>query len=429
MSLERKIETIEGEMGVMKGEIKQTLVDLREFIMRQGSPFASAEAGPAVGAPPTDLQRLLREARESVREEASASVRSEVEALRQEAESLSTNEPASASGQDVAATAATEEPLPPPAQQPAAERGPEQPRVVRIQQTAPAAGQEAERVSISPAADMDPAFGPLDANLLTNLMRWVGGVKRRLGASQLPGFLEMYKLTGHLPPVMEKLIYHLAELDALPDESYDQIFTLDDLMDSLLQLHAIVYGPGYVSSGALLSLEEEKPQGTAEEAEAEDRERLDKVLTTALLTIAAIVAAVMVVNAILPAVSTGSASIVSSSRTMADRIGTAIEIIHVAPPSDGEVRFWVKNIGKTEIQDIRNADVFVEGSSEYRMKSSGEGTSCPANPDDEWYFAYEDDNDFWIPSTTVKITICVSSGTSTRVYFTTANGGNGQGVD
>ena len=102
----------------------------------------------------------------------------------------------------------------------------------------------------------------------------------------------------------------------------------------------------------------------------------------------------MVVNAILPAVSTGSASIVSSSRTMADRIGTAIEIIHVAPPSDGEVRFWVKNIGKTEIQDIRNADVFVEGSSEYRMKSSGEGTSCPANPDDEWYFAYEDDNDF-----------------------------------
>ena len=270
MSLERKIETIEGEMGVMKGEIKQTLVDLREFIMRQGSPFASAEAGPAVGAPPTDLQRLLREARESVREEASAGLRSEVEALRREAESLSTDDPATGSGEDVAATAATEEPLPPPAQQPAAERGPEQPRVVRIQQTAPAAGQETERVSISAAADMDPAFGPLDANLLTNLMRWVGGVKRRLGASQLTGFLEMYKLTGHLPPVMEKLIYHLAELDALPDESYDQIFTLDDLMDSLLQLHAIVYGPGYVSSGALLSLGEEKPQGTAEEAEAED---------------------------------------------------------------------------------------------------------------------------------------------------------------
>ncbi len=251
-------------MGVMKGEIKQTLVDLREFIMRQGSPFASAEAGAAVGAPPGDLQRLLREARESVREEASAGIRSEVEALRREADALREEEPASGPAEDAVAA---EEPPTPQAEQPADEREPARPRVVRVQQTAPAAGQESERVGISAAADVDPAFGPLDANLLTNLMRWVGSVKRRLGASQLPGFLEMYKLTGHLPPVMERLILHLAELDALPDESYDQIFTLDDLMDSLLQLHAIVYGPGYVSGGALLNLEEAAAQGASAEAE------------------------------------------------------------------------------------------------------------------------------------------------------------------
>lgn len=283
MSLERKIETIEGEMGVMKGEIKQTLVDLREFIMRQGSPFASAEAGEAAAAPPGDLQRLLREARESVREgAANASLRGEVEAIRREAEALRGEEAAPA--QTSASTTTTAEPPAPatptpqeaaaPAQQPSPEPGPERPRVVRIQQTAPAAEasgpQESERVTVSPATGAEAAFGALDANLLTNLMRWVGSVKRRLGASQLPGFLEMYKLTGHLPPVMEKLIYHLAELDALPDESYDQIFTLDDLMDSLLQLHAIVYGPGYVSQGALLSLEEEAAQDAAEEAEAED---------------------------------------------------------------------------------------------------------------------------------------------------------------
>ena len=281
MSLERKIETIEGEMGVMKGEIKQTLVDLREFIMRQGSPFASAEAGPAAAAPPGDLQRLLREARESVREgAASANLRGEVEAIRREAEALSANDAAPAS--TATTTEAPAQPAPPapqeaeaaPSPQPAAAPGPDRPRVVRIQQTAPAAEasgvQESERVTVSPATEAEAAFGALDANLLTNLMRWVGSVKRRLGASQLPGFLEMYKLTGHLPPVMEKLIYHLAELDALPDESYDQIFTLDDLMDSLLQLHAIVYGPGYVSRGALLDLEEASAQDPAEEAEAED---------------------------------------------------------------------------------------------------------------------------------------------------------------
>ena len=100
----------------------------------------------------------------------------------------------------------------------------------------------------------------LDANLLTSLMRWVGGVKRRLGSGQLEGFLEIYKLTGHLPPVVEKLIYTLADLEALPDESADQVFTLDELMDSLLQLHAVVYGPGYASRGATLNLEEQSPE-------------------------------------------------------------------------------------------------------------------------------------------------------------------------
>jgi hypothetical protein len=106
-----------------------------------------------------------------------------------------------------------------------------------------------------------PSVTALDSNLLTNLMRWVGGVKRRLGAGQLDGFLEIYKLTGHLPPVVERLIHYLAALEALPDESSDHVFTLDDLVDSLLQLHAIVYGPGYAARGSLLDLEEAPSEG------------------------------------------------------------------------------------------------------------------------------------------------------------------------
>ena len=40
----------------------------------------------------------------------------------------------------------------------------------------------------------------------------------------------------------------------LCDESSDQLFTLDDVMDSLLQLHAIVYGPGHAFQGSLTGL-------------------------------------------------------------------------------------------------------------------------------------------------------------------------------
>ena len=42
MNIEQKIESLEGEMGLVKGEIKQTLVDLKDFIMKQGAPFAVA---------------------------------------------------------------------------------------------------------------------------------------------------------------------------------------------------------------------------------------------------------------------------------------------------------------------------------------------------------------------------------------------------
>ena len=40
MTIEQKIASLEGEMVVGKGEIKQPLVDLKDFIMKQGAPFA-----------------------------------------------------------------------------------------------------------------------------------------------------------------------------------------------------------------------------------------------------------------------------------------------------------------------------------------------------------------------------------------------------
>ena len=98
----------------------------------------------------------------------------------------------------------------------------------------------------------------------------------------------------------------------------------------------------------------------------------------------------MVVNAILPAVSTGGTSLISSSRNEADRIGTSISIIRTTHIKN-LVRFWVKNVGTTEIHDIENADVFVEGSTEYRMNHGGEGETCPADADDKWFHQYEDD--------------------------------------
>ena len=451
MNLDQKVEYIEGEVGVMKGEVKQMLVDLREFVMKQGGPFSGGgEGGEGGGLTQQAVDGILEQARSTVQEEIStmgptgvshgevmqmlegalasrpagggedsSELREElyelkeenrraIEALRTE-QAASSGDPAAAqairreldemraaqansapgdpaaadtmrreidqlrsaqsnlASQAVQATQAAQqaaiqasEPRVQVVQQPSVQRSVSQapqavqadgapiqaqvqapageqprvqavriettseapadelfeeeraPQVVRIQTTppgqtrpeepsrveqpvripedstpeeyTPTAGAEFESTesptawpapgAAMPEPEASPGSTALDANLLTSLMRWVGGVKRRLGTTQLEGFLEIYRLTGHLPDGLERLILHLAQLDALPDESSDQIFTLDDLMDSLLQLHAIVYGPGYASRGALLdfgdALGSEPLEGELPGAEFED---------------------------------------------------------------------------------------------------------------------------------------------------------------
>ena len=95
----------------------------------------------------------------------------------------------------------------------------------------------------------------LDVNLMANLMRWVGSVKRRLGVEQMRLLVELYRLTGHLTPIVEMAITRLASLQILPDESDHHVFTPDDLIDTLLQLHGINYGSGSLPVGPAVELD------------------------------------------------------------------------------------------------------------------------------------------------------------------------------
>jgi hypothetical protein len=107
----------------------------------------------------------------------------------------------------------------------------------------------------------------LDANMVAGLIRWVGNAKRRLGTRQLAAFVEIYKMTGQLPLPVERVLARMAEMESLPDESSDHVFTLDDMVDSLMQLHAIIHGPGSPQEQPT-SPEEEEPH---EEGEPEEQ--------------------------------------------------------------------------------------------------------------------------------------------------------------
>lgn len=57
---------------------------------------------------------------------------------------------------------------------------------------------------------------------------------------------------------------------------------------------------------------------------------MDKVLTTTLLTMAAVVATIMVINTMLPALGKASSSLISSTGAASDQIKTNLDVVHVA---------------------------------------------------------------------------------------------------
>jgi len=87
-----------------------------------------------------------------------------------------------------------------------------------------------------------PEARALDIHSVANVMRWVGAVRPRIGEEQLGVLMEVYALAGHLPATIEQLILQAGKLNALPEALDDQGFALEDFIDSLLKLHAIVSG-------------------------------------------------------------------------------------------------------------------------------------------------------------------------------------------
>ena len=156
---------------------------------------------------------------------------------------------------------------------------------------------------------------------------------------------------------------------------------------------------------------------------------MDKVLTTTLLTMAAVVAAVMVINTMIPVIGTSGSSVLSSSGAAAEQIKTNVEIIAVhAQTTTGTstISVWIKNVGSVEVLAIDLSDVFVqEGNTTFTRYSYQAGTlDLDA---DEWTYEIQDGKSSWIIRATIKVTIAFNGemGVNSRDYlvkFTTNNG-------
>jgi len=150
-----------------------------------------------------------------------------------------------------------------------------------------------------------------------------------------------------------------------------------------------------------------------------------------LLTIAGVIAAIAIMNAVYPAVTRSSSALTAASGSVDERIRTNIEIVHVVGELSSTSTWvdtnsndlfdffaWVKNVGDARIVAIEETDVFFgqPGGIERIPHADYAGSSYP-----QWSYVVENGTD-WSRTATIKITVsfddgCPSCTKPTGTYF------------
>ena len=210
-----RFEALEDELNVLKNEIKQNLVDLREFIMKDRTIFPDGVMEPPRA---TRVEERRTEDIGDSRERGAPSQR--VDLVFPES---GTAQPAETLQQAT------------PTQQ--------------VNLVIPKAGNAqtaAAQLVNQPVAPQNTYS--VDATMMSNIIWWLGSVKQRgLTLQQVSPFLDAYETAGYLSPAMSKLIIRsMAELGAPNQAVHNESFAPQEFADCLLQLNNIVCTPGYI---------------------------------------------------------------------------------------------------------------------------------------------------------------------------------------
>ena len=133
----------------------------------------------------------------------------------------------------------------------------------------------------------------------------------------------------------------------------------------------------------------------------------------------------LVINAVFPAITRSSNSIVRIAERVDDRIQTQVSIVYAAAELDEngiwqdtdsdtyfDVWIWVKNVGSSRILGVDQTDVFfgTEGDFERVPHSTDAGASYP-----QWTYVIENGSE-WNNTATVKLTLHYSTTLASDTY-------------
>lgn len=133
----------------------------------------------------------------------------------------------------------------------------------------------------------------------------------------------------------------------------------------------------------------------------------EETISTAILTVATIIATVVLLNAIYPSLYSASGSILSMSNAASDRIKTDLRVLTEYPGADSNGHFvlvaWVKNTGSSTIgaASLKNMDLYLYTGGGMASRIS-QSDSAPG-----WSYIIlnGDGNMDWNPGETLQVTL------------------------
>jgi flagellar protein FlaG len=133
------------------------------------------------------------------------------------------------------------------------------------------------------------------------------------------------------------------------------------------------------------------------------------VISSAILIIAAVIATVVLVNALYPSLYMVTGSVASASDTSSDRLLTDVKIVMASAEGSGTLHVWVKNDGSTKVPGSRIAYTDVYFGDRGHMSKASANVSGALR----WTYVLDDLNGDgnWGPGETLQITVTDESGT------------------
>ncbi|MDO8568713.1 MAG: hypothetical protein Q7R57_08375 [Dehalococcoidales bacterium] len=251
MEIDKRVESMESEFKLMRGELKQTLTSVRDYLLNLKLP-PSQEATLLAAAMSGGSAEMTMDGKFSVERDNGKNGPGTDELLGE-------NEPGNArdasDGEEDAESGNSEETeLSEENEEDAESTDPDKEELMQDEITEPIEEAAAASGTVAMAQGTPPV------NLLANLIRWVAIAKREIGGEQLPTFLEVYGISGHLSSESKDIILQLAEVTTpeTADASTAEVWS-----KLILELHGILAGgeaPLQPLAPVYLSRKEERPK-------------------------------------------------------------------------------------------------------------------------------------------------------------------------